>query len=84
MTKGWAEQWQAKGWKLKDDEDVKNADLWRQLVDLCQQHDVKFRWIRGHAGNVDSENCDQMAMAAARRPNLPADVGYETSLARQL
>ena len=84
MTKGWAEQWQAKGWKLSDDQNVKNADLWRQLVNLCQEQDVEFRWIRDHVGNVDIENCDQLAMAAARRPNLPADVVYETTSARRL
>jgi ribonuclease HI len=84
MTKGWAEQWQAKGWKLEDDADVKNADLWRQLVSLCQEHDVELRWIRGHVGNVDIETCDQLAMAAARRPNLPVDTVYETTSARRL
>jgi ribonuclease HI len=81
MTKGWAERWQAKGRRLNDDQDVKNADLWEQLVDLCQQHEVKFRRIRGHGGNTDNEHCDQLAMAAARRQNLPADVAFEASIA---
>jgi ribonuclease HI len=80
MSKGWAERWQARGWKLNNDEDVKNADLWQQLVILCQQHDVEFRWVRGHSGNPDNERCDQLAMAAAQGRELATDVAYETAL----
>jgi ribonuclease HI len=77
MTQGWAERWQANGWKLTTGGDVKNADLWRQLVELCQQHDVEFRWIRGHSGNRDNERCDQLAMAAAQGKDLAIDLAYE-------
>jgi len=77
MTKGWAERWQARGWRLSNDQDVKNADLWQHLVELCSLHDVEFRWIRGHSGNRDNERCDQLAMAAAQGQNLAADVAYE-------
>lgn len=79
MTKGWAERWQAQGWKLNDDQDVKNVDLWQQLVELCQQHDVEFRWVRSHTGNPDNERCDQLAVAAARRQDLAADEAYEAA-----
>jgi ribonuclease HI len=77
MTKGWAQRWQAKGWKLASDQDVKNADLWGQLVGLCQQHYVEFRWVRGHSGNPNNERCDQLAMTAAREQDLAVDVAYE-------
>lgn len=77
MTKGWAERWQANGWRLADDEEVKNADLWRELVELCEQHDVEFRWVRGHSGNRENQRCDQLAMAAAQRRGLAADTAYE-------
>jgi ribonuclease HI len=79
MSLGWAERWQATGWKLGDGQDVKNADLWRQLIELCQQHDVQFRWVRSHSGNPDNERCDQLAAAAARGRNLAADVAYEAA-----
>jgi ribonuclease HI len=77
MTKGWAKRWQANGWKLSNDQDVKNADLWQQLVELCQLHDVEFRWVRSHSGNPDNERCDQQALAVAHRQDLAADVAYE-------
>ncbi len=77
MTKGWAGRWRAGGWTLTTGQPVKNADLWRQLLALCQQHDVEFRWVRGHSGNPDNERCDQLATAAARGVDLVADVGYK-------
>jgi len=44
---------------------------------LCETHQVEFRWVKGHAGNLENERCDQLAMAALHQPNLPADEGYE-------
>lgn len=78
VTKGWAKKWQANGWKLSKRRKAENVDLWEQLLALCQQHDVEFRWVRGHAGNPDNERCDQLAMQAASRPNLPPDTAFET------
>jgi ribonuclease HI len=77
MTKGWAARWKANSWMRNGEEPVRNADLWQQLVDLCSEHDVEFRWVRGHAGNRENERCDQLAVAAARGPNLAIDTGYE-------
>ncbi|MFC2029387.1 ribonuclease HI [Chloroflexota bacterium] len=78
MTKGWAERWQVDGWKLSSGQSVKNAGLWRKLLEQCQKHDVEFRWVRGHSGNRDNERCDQLAMAAAKGRGLAVDEGYES------
>ena len=53
-----------------------NPDLWAQLLALCEQHEVEFRWVRGHAGNPENERCDQLAVKAAQQSNLPIDKGY--------
>jgi ribonuclease HI len=79
MTKGWAQRWQGGGWVLSTGQPVKNADLWGQLLDLIQRHEVEFRWVRGHSGNPDNERCDQLATAAARGKELAIDAGYEKS-----
>ena len=76
VTKGWAKKWQANGWKRNKKELAKNPDLWQQLLDLCQRHQVEFVWVKGHAGIVENERCDALAVAAARKPNLPDDLGY--------
>lgn len=80
MTRGSVRRWRENGWKRGNKGKVENADLWEQLLNLCDQHEVEFRWTRGHAGNKDNERCDQLAMEAAKKKNLAVDVGYENSL----
>jgi ribonuclease HI len=77
VSKGWVRRWQANGWMRNREHKAENSDLWQQLLDLCSRHEVEFRWIRGHVGKKDNERCDQLAMEAARRKDLSADVGYE-------
>jgi ribonuclease HI len=79
MAKGWAQRWEANGWQMRNDEPVKNADLWQQMLDLSSKHEVEWQWVRGHAGNPDNERCDRLAMAAARGPELLIDAAYEDS-----
>jgi ribonuclease HI len=77
MEKGWAKKWQANGWKRNAKEMAKNPDLWERLLKLCQEHKVKFIWVRGHSGNTENEKCDRLAVAASRQPNLLSDEGYK-------
>ncbi len=72
VEKGWIWSWQKKGFK-----DKKNVDLWKIYIPLHMKYKPKFVWVKGHAGNINNERCDQLAVAAAERPNLPADEGYE-------
>jgi ribonuclease HI len=83
MTRGWVQRWQTRGWTLSNGQPVKNADLWRQLVDLCRRHQVEFQWVRGHAGNRENERCDRLARSAARDANLEVDEAYEKGTAPQ-
>lgn len=77
IMKGWAVRWRSKGWKRTQTKSPVNTDLWQQLLSLCEQHQVEFRWVKGHSGNVENERCDRLAVAAARLPDLPIDEGYE-------
>ncbi len=77
ITKGWAKKWRSKGWKKSDGEPVLNVDLWKELLALLDSADVSFNWVKGHAGNELNERCDRLAVAAARQPEMPADVAYE-------
>ena len=78
IEKGWALKWQANGWMRNKRERAVNPDLWEKLLDLTKQHDVEFRWVRGHAGNKENERCDKLAVATAKGRNLPADSGYKS------
>jgi ribonuclease HI len=79
IQKGWAKRWRRKGWMRTPDQPAENADLWEQLLDLCETHNVEFSWVRGHAGNRENERCDRLAREAAlNKKNLSRDTAYET------
>ncbi len=77
IEKGWAERWQASGWMRNKKEKALNPDLWERLLDLCARHQVKFVWVRGHAGNTENERCDELVQQAARGEHLDVDENYE-------
>ena len=72
VEKGWVFDWVKKGFKGK-----KNADLWQQYLKVAAPHKIKFKWVRGHAGNVENERCDQLAVQSACAPHLLVDRGFE-------
>lgn len=82
MSEGWAARWRAHGWWRNKRERAENVDLWAQLLELCEARDVEFVWVRGHSGHPMNERCDQLALEAARRSDLPPDRGYEEGIAR--
>ena len=61
----WLHAWKRRGWTTMDKKPVKNEDLWRKLDRLAALHKVDWRWLKGHAGNVDNERCDLLACAEA-------------------
>ena len=76
ITKNWAKGWKRRGWKKSDGNPALNSDLWSRLLDLEQDLDIRFIWVKGHAGNPLNEACDQLANSTARKPGLPDDTGY--------
>lgn len=66
----WLPKWKRSGWRRKERGrlvEVKNEDLWRRLDALLQRHQVRFTFIRGHAGHSENELCDRLAVAAYKR-----------------
>ena len=80
MTKSWATNWKKRGWKRMENgrlKDALNSDLWQQMLDLCDQHEVRFEWVRGHNGVEGNERCDVLARTAAGATALQVDLEYE-------
>lgn len=57
----WIAGWQRKGWRNSKKEPVMNKDLWELLLTLTKPHTVQWKWVRGHAGHVENERCDELA-----------------------
>ena len=72
VTKKWVLGWEKKGFAGK-----KNPDLWREFLKYYRQFDITFKWIKGHNGHAYNEACDEMAVEAGKKKNLPPDIGYE-------
>ena len=57
----WLPAWMQRGWKTARKKPVKNADLWQRLFDAAGKHEIEWRWVRGHSGNVGNERADELA-----------------------
>ena len=73
VEKKWIDNWQRKGFKGK-----KNVDLWKRFLKIYPDHSVKFHWVKGHAGNIENERCDELAVEAAEGSNLLIDEAFES------
>lgn len=73
----WIDSWVAKGWNRGKSGPVKNIDLWKRLLKAMEPHQVKFIWVKGHAGHPENEKCDALATSAADGGNLMTDQGLE-------
>jgi ribonuclease HI len=57
----WIVGWKARGWRTSDKKPVKNDDLWQQLDELAQAHEIEWIWVKGHAGHEGNERADALA-----------------------
>lgn len=69
----WLVGWKRKGWKTSTNKPVKNDDLWRRLDLARERHQVRWEWIKGHAGHAENERADALARAGMA-PFKPARV----------
>jgi ribonuclease HI len=65
------------GWQKKRFKDVKNPDLWQRFLKVYRQHEVEFKWIKGHNNHPMNERCDFLAVQAAMGSDLIIDEGYQ-------
>ncbi|HMQ57087.1 MAG TPA: ribonuclease HI [Rhizobiaceae bacterium] len=60
---GWIEGWKRNGWKTAAKKPVKNVELWQRLDAARERHNVRWVWIKGHAGHAGNERADELARA---------------------
>ena len=64
----WLPNWKRRDWRTAYKKPVKNADLWRTLDELAAQHELHWRWVRGHAGDPGNERADALANLGVEDP----------------
>ncbi|OIN07920.1 ribonuclease H family protein [Oceanisphaera psychrotolerans] len=64
--KTWRFNWRAKGWLTSNNKPVENQELWQQLDELLDQHEVQLFKVKGHSGHPQNDLADKLAVAAAR------------------
>ena len=64
LTK-WIHGWKRNGWKTAAKKPVKNKDLWQALEAACDRHEIKWVWVKGHAGDEGNEKADELARRGA-------------------
>ena len=79
VEKGWLRKWSKRKWMRTLKEPVVNPDLWKRLLELLDQHEVNFIWIRGHGNNRENVRCDALAVAASEGEELLVDEYYEAN-----
>ena len=72
----WVDESRCIGWMRNKKDKALNPDMWSRLLDVVDQHDVKFIWVKGHSGHEENEKCDQLANQAARSDDLIIDEGF--------
>jgi ribonuclease HI len=60
----WMKNWRKNGWRTANKKPVKNQDLWQRLDAATQRHEIKWAWVKGHAGHEHNERVDQLATIA--------------------
>jgi ribonuclease HI len=62
----WVQGWKARGWMRKGGT-IENLELWQILERKAREHQVEWRWVRGHAGHPKNEYANHLATGAAKR-----------------
>ena len=67
------------GWEKKNFDKKKNPDLWIRFLKIYRQHNVTFKWVKGHSNNLENDRCDLLAVEASEGSMLEKDDWYERS-----
>jgi len=59
----WLPNWKRRNWRRKGGK-LANVDLWMRLDEEISRHEINWRWVKGHAGNVINERVDKLARTA--------------------
>jgi ribonuclease HI len=62
----WLPGWERRGWRRSGGA-LANSDLWQELAQAMKPHQIRWQWVRGHAGHAENERVDKLARNARPR-----------------
>ena len=62
----WVDGWKRNGWVNASKQPVRNAELWHDLIEVAQRHEIDWQWVKGHNGHPENERVDRLASDAAQ------------------
>jgi len=74
VEKNWVFKWEKTNFNKK-----KNPDLWIRFLKIYREHNVIFKWVKGHSNNIENNRCDLLAVEASEGTKLETDDWYEKS-----
>lgn len=83
INKGWLKGWIKKGLLENDEDKPANKDLWKRMIVLLEHFNITFKWIRGHNGHSENEECDRLAVDARSNSSACVDKNYEAKNAEK-
>lgn len=63
----WLDNWQKNGWRNSKKQPVENQNLWKELLQLANTHDINWIKVKGHSDNVENNRCDELARQAIEK-----------------
>ena len=67
FNKGWIDGWRRRGWRKADKKPVENQDLWEEMLEVMEPHQVRWIKVKGHADNELNNRVDRLAVEASSR-----------------
>ena len=76
FNRKWIGNWKRNGWRTASKQQVKNIELWEELLHAIKDHTIAWEWVKGHNGDPMNERCDRLAVEQAE--TAPGETGYWT------
>ena len=67
IQNNWLDDWKSKNWRIGTKNEIKNIDLWEELINLINIHKVTFFKVKGHADNIFNNRCDKLATGEIKK-----------------
>lgn len=65
FNKGWIDKWQERNWKKSNKKPVENQDLWEEMLEAMDNHDIDWVKVKGHADDETNIRVDRLAVEAS-------------------